>query len=134
MSVRHSLGVSHSFSIRNVFYDKMNLRLFYFRVTKWWKGNFAYFKSSYNNAKRFANCWLILIGALTPFHFNIFFLKKRFDMLSLCLVPSINKKVSSYLLLLEQQPFTALQIQNFHESISIYFKINRNFFNSKRFP
>ena len=27
-------GFSHSFSIKNIFYDKMNLRLFYFHVTK----------------------------------------------------------------------------------------------------
>ena len=56
-------------------------------------------------------------------------------MLSLCLVPSINKKVISYLLLLEQQPFTALQIQTFHESISIFLKsietfLIQNYFHS----
>ena len=27
------MGVLHWFSIKNIFYDKMNLRLFYFRVT-----------------------------------------------------------------------------------------------------
>ena len=27
------MGVLHLFSIENIFYDKMNLRLFYFRVT-----------------------------------------------------------------------------------------------------
>ena len=27
------MGVLHSFSIKNIFYDKMDLRLFYFRVT-----------------------------------------------------------------------------------------------------
>ena len=33
MNVRHPLRVLHSFSIKNIFYEKMNLRLFYFRVT-----------------------------------------------------------------------------------------------------
>ena len=32
----------------------------------------------------------LIVGALTPFHFNVF--KKRFDMLSQCLVQSITKK------------------------------------------
>ena len=27
------MSVLHSFSIKNIFYDKMDLRLFYFRVT-----------------------------------------------------------------------------------------------------
>ena len=31
MNVRHPLGV-HSFSIKNIFYDKMDLRLLYFDV------------------------------------------------------------------------------------------------------
>ena len=30
MNVRHSLVVFHSFSVKNIFYDKMDLRLFYF--------------------------------------------------------------------------------------------------------
>ena len=34
MNVRHSMGVLHSFSIKNIFYDKMDLRLFYFHVAK----------------------------------------------------------------------------------------------------
>ena len=34
MNVRHPMGVSHSFSIKNIFYDKMDLRLFYFHVNK----------------------------------------------------------------------------------------------------
>ena len=33
MNVRHPMGVLHSFSIKNIFYDKMDLRLFYFRMT-----------------------------------------------------------------------------------------------------
>ena len=33
MNVRHPMGVLHSFSIKNIFYDKMDLRLFYFYVT-----------------------------------------------------------------------------------------------------
>ena len=33
MNVRHPPGVLHSFSIKNVSYDKMDLRLFYFHVT-----------------------------------------------------------------------------------------------------
>ena len=32
---RHPRGVLHSLAIKNIFYDKMNLRLFYFRVTIW---------------------------------------------------------------------------------------------------
>ena len=35
MNVRYPTGVLHSFSIKNIFYDKMNLKLLYFRVTKW---------------------------------------------------------------------------------------------------
>ena len=31
MNIRHS-GVLHSFSIKNIFYDKMDLRFFYFDV------------------------------------------------------------------------------------------------------
>ena len=31
--VRHPMGVLNSFSIKNVFYNKMELRLFYFCVT-----------------------------------------------------------------------------------------------------
>ena len=33
MNVRHPIGVLHSFSIKNIFHDKMDLRVFYFRVT-----------------------------------------------------------------------------------------------------
>ena len=32
MNVRHTMGALHSFSIENIFYDKMDLRLFYFDV------------------------------------------------------------------------------------------------------
>ena len=32
MNVRHPMGVLHSFSIKKFFYDKMDLRLFYFDV------------------------------------------------------------------------------------------------------
>ena len=32
MNVRHPMGVLHSFSIKDIFYDKMDLRLFYFNV------------------------------------------------------------------------------------------------------
>ena len=35
MNLSHPMGVLHSFSIRNIFYDKMDVRLFYFHVTKW---------------------------------------------------------------------------------------------------
>ena len=34
MNVRHPMGVLHSFSIENIFYDKMDLKLFYFHLTK----------------------------------------------------------------------------------------------------
>ena len=33
MNVRRPYGVSHSFSIKNIFCDKMDLRLLYFPVT-----------------------------------------------------------------------------------------------------
>ena len=33
MNARHPMGVLHSFSIKNSFYDKMDLRLFCFNVT-----------------------------------------------------------------------------------------------------
>ena len=32
MNVRHPMGVLHSFSIKNIFYDTIDLRLFYFGV------------------------------------------------------------------------------------------------------
>ena len=35
MNVRHPMGVLHSFSIKNIFYDKMEVRLFYFHVMKY---------------------------------------------------------------------------------------------------
>ena len=35
MNVRHPMGVLHSFSIKNIFYDKMDLMLFYFDVVIW---------------------------------------------------------------------------------------------------
>ena len=34
MNVKHPMGVLHSFSIKNIFYDKMDFRLFYFDVAK----------------------------------------------------------------------------------------------------
>ena len=33
MNVRHTMGVLHSFSIKNAFYDKMDFTLFYIRAT-----------------------------------------------------------------------------------------------------
>ena len=33
MNVRHPMEVLHSFSIKNIFHGKMDLRLFYFCVT-----------------------------------------------------------------------------------------------------
>ena len=35
MNVRHPMGVLHSLSMKNIFYDKMDLWLFYFRVRDW---------------------------------------------------------------------------------------------------
>ena len=32
MNVRHTMGVLHSFSIKNIFYDKMDLRLFCYHL------------------------------------------------------------------------------------------------------
>ena len=34
MNVRHPMGVLHSFSIKKIFYDKMDSRLFYFDLAK----------------------------------------------------------------------------------------------------
>ena len=34
MNVRHPMGVLLSISIKNIFYDEIELRLFYFDVTK----------------------------------------------------------------------------------------------------
>ena len=34
MNVRHPIGVLRSFPIKNIFYDKMDLRLFYFCMTE----------------------------------------------------------------------------------------------------
>ena len=34
MNARHPMGVLHSFSIKKNFYDKMDLRLFYFHETQ----------------------------------------------------------------------------------------------------
>ena len=36
MNVRHPMGVLHSFSIKNIFYDTMDLGLFYFDVEALW--------------------------------------------------------------------------------------------------
>ena len=33
MNVRHPMGALHLFSIKNIFYDKMDLKPFYFHVT-----------------------------------------------------------------------------------------------------
>ena len=41
MNVRHSMGVLHSFSIKNIFYYKIDLRLFYFHVAMC-RGNFSH--------------------------------------------------------------------------------------------
>ena len=35
MNVRHPMDVLHSFSIKNIFCDKMDLRLFYFHKTNY---------------------------------------------------------------------------------------------------
>ena len=32
MSARHAMGALSSFSVKNIFYDKMEFRLFYFHV------------------------------------------------------------------------------------------------------
>ena len=37
MNVRHATGVLHSFSIKNIFYDKMDLKVYYFRVTSYFQ-------------------------------------------------------------------------------------------------
>ena len=35
MNVRHHMTVLHSFSIKNIFHEKIDLKLFYFHVTKY---------------------------------------------------------------------------------------------------
>ena len=35
MNVRHPMGILHAFSIKNILHDKIDLRLFCFRVTKY---------------------------------------------------------------------------------------------------
>ena len=35
MNIRHPMGALHSFTIKNIFYYKMDLRLFYFNVTSY---------------------------------------------------------------------------------------------------
>ena len=53
---------------------------------------------------------------------------KSFDMISQYLEPSITKKVMLYsCFTLPKGALTALQMQNFQESISIYLKIIKNF-------
>ena len=37
MNVRHPVGVLHSFSIKNIFYDEMVLSAFYFRAIIYFK-------------------------------------------------------------------------------------------------
>ena len=39
MNVRHPVGVKHSFSIKNIFYDKMDLRPFLFSSDDSWEGS-----------------------------------------------------------------------------------------------
>ena len=39
MNVKDPMGVLHSFSIKNIFYNKMDLRFFYFHVTKYSRAN-----------------------------------------------------------------------------------------------
>ena len=46
MNVRHPMGVLHSFSIKNIFDDKMDLRLFYFDVAIY-HTNLTVFRSYY---------------------------------------------------------------------------------------
>ena len=38
MNVKHLMGVIHSFSIKNIFYDKMDVRFFYFDVAEFLSG------------------------------------------------------------------------------------------------
>ena len=42
MNVRHATGVLDSFSIKNIFYGKMDLTLYYFRVTSYTYLNFLW--------------------------------------------------------------------------------------------
>ena len=60
MKVRHPMGVLHSFSIKNIFYVKMDLRLFYFDVAKL-RNLFSllYKNCCKNDAKK--NQWMFLL-------------------------------------------------------------------------
>ena len=46
MNVRQPYVVLHSFSIKNIFYDKIDWQLFYFHVTKWHHSNFRVWLTS----------------------------------------------------------------------------------------
>ena len=45
MNVRHAMGVLNSFSIKNMCYDKMDLKLFYFHVTNCYSNRLRHFSS-----------------------------------------------------------------------------------------
>ena len=66
------------------------------------------FKSIYVTSK----LGLRIVRAPTFFHFNVFW--KTLNILCQCQVPSITKKVTSYSLVLGQQPHIALELRNFH--------------------
>ena len=42
MNVSHPMGILHSFSVKNIFYDKMYFRLFYFDVAIYLYCSFLY--------------------------------------------------------------------------------------------
>ena len=52
MDVRHPMGILHSFYIKNIFYDKMDLRLLYFHVTKYPSQSMLYKNSEYSFFKQ----------------------------------------------------------------------------------
>ena len=49
MNVRHPTRVLHSFSIKNIFHDKMDLRFFYFDVAKYTS---LFRKASFNSTNK----------------------------------------------------------------------------------
>ena len=60
MNVRHPMGVLHSFSIKNIFYDKMDLMLFYFDVVIW-RTTFQKAVENWRRGEEVSKCLKVLL-------------------------------------------------------------------------
>ena len=60
LTIWHFMGVLHSFSIKNIFYDKMDLRLFYFHVRTY------QFYQFYINFLRLNNKESVILSTVDP--------------------------------------------------------------------